>query len=79
MEKLEPFCQKSDNVYATQVKEKFGSLRFYMSSAPDEAYDLIDEAEKKSHTICEMCGAPGERKRSANTRWISTRCAEHEI
>ena len=44
---------------ASQVKEKYGTLRFYMTSGTDAMYDLIDEAETKSEAICETCGQPG--------------------
>jgi len=56
---------------ASQVKEKFGGLRFYMTSATDEMWDLIDEAEGKSYTICEDCGQPGKERPGG---WIKTLC-----
>ena len=60
--------------HADQVKEKFGGLRFYMSLTTDEMGRLIDEAEKQSFKICEICGEPGLiRGRS----WLQTRCDKH--
>ena len=56
---------------ATQVKEKFGSLRFYVSSAEDEVFDLIDKAENASEEICEECGAPGKTE---GKMWLKTLC-----
>lgn len=54
--KLEPY-----GVVAAQVKEKFGGLRFYLESYPkdkfDEIHNLIQTAEMKSFTICEVCGS----------------------
>jgi hypothetical protein len=47
-------------LYVTQIKTKWGSLRFYVSSANDEIFDLIDLYEEKSGTICERCGLDGE-------------------
>lgn len=47
---------------ASAVKEKFGALRFYVSSATPAMSKLILEAEVKSATICEMCGQPGESR-----------------
>jgi len=58
---------------ASQVKEKFGTLSFYMSSATDEMWDLISEAERKSGETCEDCGAPGRRRGGG---WIVTLCDE---
>lgn len=55
-----------------QVKEKFGGLRFYTSSGSEKIYDLIEKAENKSETICEICGKPG--KLSSDRGWMSTIC-----
>ena len=56
----------------SQVKEKFGGLRFYCESdgAPG-IYDRISQAEDESFKICEYCGAPGE---SRDLPWIKTLC-----
>ena len=55
---------------ATQVKEKFGTLRFYAATR-HEIFDLIDKAEEESETICEECGAPGKTE---GTMWLKTIC-----
>ena len=65
-------CQEN-NVTITQIKEKYGGLRFYVYSAPDWLHDLIDAAEEKSITVCELCGAPGELRGAS---WYMTRCDE---
>ncbi len=60
---------------ATQIKEKFGSLRFYYfyeGENHDEVNDLIVAAEAKSEGTCENCGKPG-RMRSHNS-WVVTLC-----
>lgn len=44
---------------AHQVKEKFGTLRFYMSETTDAMRSLICTAEQASATLCEDCGAAG--------------------
>jgi hypothetical protein len=67
-EKLEPM-----GVVASQVKEKYGTLRFYIYNATDEAYDLCDAAESESETTCELCGEPGKLRGKG---WITTRCEE---
>jgi hypothetical protein len=41
---------------AFQVKEKYGTLRFYMSISTQEIEDLIEKAEEESETTCEYCG-----------------------
>lgn len=60
-----------DHPRASQVKEKFGTLRFYMTHSTDEMEDLIDEAERKTAITCETCGAPGE---TTNNGWVFTLC-----
>lgn len=62
---------KMEHPAASQVKEKFGTLRFYLTSGTDEMYDLIHEAEAKSATTCEDCGTPGKRRGGG---WILTLC-----
>ena len=44
------------NVRASQVKEKFGGLRFCVVGATEEIYSLIDTAEAMSFETCEDCG-----------------------
>lgn len=73
-------------VTASQVKEKFGGLCFYVSfnTVRTDGKDCnnnfeylqgaIDFAETMSYSICDVCGKPGK----ANSKgWISTRCEEH--
>lgn len=63
---LEPLGAK-----ATQVKEKFGTLRFYAAACTDAAHDAIDAAENESETTCEDCGLPGALRSDS---WIRTLC-----
>lgn len=65
---------KPKDVMVTQVKEKYGTLRFYVASAPEWYFDLIDCYEDMSGRICETCGAPG-RTREYNG-WLLTSCSE---
>lgn len=59
------------DIVATQVKEKFGTLRFYVDGGDEEVFRLIDTAEQESATICETCGAPGTL---VTKGWCSTLC-----
>jgi hypothetical protein len=65
-------------VTASQVKEKFGQLRFY-SDAPrtltERQSAYIAMAVALSGVTCEVCGAPGLLKE--HQRWLSTRCEKH--
>jgi hypothetical protein len=61
-------------VEAVQIKEKFGTLRFYVNGASDVQHAAISFAESMSGHICEECGAPGKRR---GKEWIRTLCDEH--
>jgi hypothetical protein len=55
-----------------QVKEKYGTLRFYCSGT-DAIYRYIRLAERLSAITCEDCGKPGTANDSG---WIRTLCDE---
>jgi len=57
-----------------QVKEKFGGLRFYITSGSDEIYDRITKAENDSYEICERTGKPGKLRNDIG--WWKTLCEE---
>ena len=59
-----------------QVKEKFGTLRFYIQAGTDEHYNYISFAEAMSGRTCETCGKPGKR---LGRGWIYTACEEHAV
>jgi hypothetical protein len=64
---------------ASQIKEKYGSLRFYFDGALPPAAEVlvqeaIDLAEARSACTCEICGEPG---RLYGPGWLMTRCAQH--
>lgn len=57
---------------AAQVKEKFGTLRFYMTHYDPEIEKYILESERKSAITCEDCGNPGKMNRDGY--WMSVSC-----
>lgn len=59
-------------VEATQVKEKFGTLRFYIIGGDGKIDDAIGFAEFLSGKICEVCGSTGAKIRGKG--WFITRC-----
>ncbi len=62
-------------VVVTQVKEKFGTLRFYYTGGGDRYVDgLVGMAEEMSSVTCETCGAPGKLR---GRGWYYTACDEH--
>jgi hypothetical protein len=61
-------------VVLDQVKEKFGTLRFYYIGGDDYIRGLVAMAESMSGVTCEECGKPGI---STGGGWIRTVCIEH--
>lgn len=55
-----------------QIKEKFGTLRWYVSEATQAQHERIGLAEAESSTTCEDCGAPGKLRRPGG--WMRTLC-----
>lgn len=76
-----------DRVKLLQVKEKFGTLRVHArlrgrrDITPEELRtqrlhlrELLYEAQRRSATACEACGAPG---RLRDGEWLTTLCDLH--
>lgn len=59
-----------------QVKEKYGTLRFYIGTSTEEMENRIEQAWKQSSITCDVCGKPGEVR--TNRNWVMTRCNEHD-
>lgn len=66
--------KKQEPITITQIKEKFGTLRFYYEGGDDVVYALSNFAESISGRVCEDCGQPG-RTRSGG--WVRTLCDFH--
>jgi hypothetical protein len=54
-----------------QVKEKFGTLRFYYSGGDDYISGMVSLAESLTSVTCEGCGNVGERRGGG---WVHTYC-----
>jgi len=61
-------------VTVDQVKEKFGTLRFYYSGGDEYISGLVTMAESMTGVTCEECGKPGKQ---VGGGWIATLCKEH--
>jgi len=95
---VDRICQKIEELYsqlpdkykdeyfltASQVKQKFGGLRFYIDSdchqlpkppQLDTLYRFIDEIDEESMQTCEECGAPGKR---VGRYWLAALCDKHQ-
>lgn len=61
-------------VIVSQVKEKFGTLRFYYDGGDNRIDGMVRMAEAMSSVICETCGNRGHRRGAG---WIYTACDAH--
>lgn len=55
----------------TQIKEKFGGLRWYDAGAPEEVNKIIQKYEYISEKTCIVCGRPAAK---ISRGWISPYC-----
>lgn len=73
-----------EDLAVLEVKEKFGTLRMYVSyfDAADSVDDdiaeslevIVDWAESKSSVICEVCGEYGQRRATGYIRCLCEDC-----
>jgi hypothetical protein len=61
-------------VVATQVKEKYGTLRFYYDGGDERISGMVTLAEGMSAVVCECCGCPAKIREGG---WIQTLCDAH--
>jgi hypothetical protein len=59
-----------------QVKEKFGTLRFYYQGGDEYIHGLVSMAESMTGITCEECGNPGETRHGG---WIRVLCNTCEL
>jgi hypothetical protein len=60
----------------TQVKEKYGLLRIYLSSETDKISEIIERYEYLSEHVCEECGKFETAKIRLSHGWYKTLCEE---
>lgn len=68
---------KPEGVIVTQVKEKFGELRFYVGGAPKEYHDLINKMTEVSLMVCEVCGSLGKWRDTSWNKALCDECLKH--
>lgn len=71
---------------AVQVKEKIGSLRFYLrprfhhpcyrNEIIETIYALIEKARAESERTCEECGCPGTKRTVAGVQTLCDECCK---
>ena len=62
-------------VMVTQVKEKFGGLRFYYVGGDDYCRGIVAMAEAMSYHVCEVCS--DQASTFDDGGWIMTLCEKH--
>ena len=63
------------DVVVSQIKEKFGGLRFYYEGGDECVDGMVRMAESWAARSCEVCGHPGKSRQGG---WIRTLCDVHE-
>ena len=78
--RIENALDNGDPVKIVQIKEKYGTLRFYWSGRlPSETEakvrEVVSLAEARSACTCEICGAEGRLYNRGG--WFATACSAH--
>lgn len=60
-----------DKYRITDIKEKYGGLRWYDNGNTSKGHEIISKYEDMSYRICIKCGKPATR---VTTGWISPYC-----
>lgn len=75
---LDKLVEIYPEIKVTQIKEKFGTLRFYTAGIPEEKYYScqaeIRNAEQLSAVTCEWCGKEGSQ--DVSRYWVVTLCPD---
>ena len=66
-----------EQVVAKQIKEKFGTLRFYYDGGDEFIRGLDYMATSMSSVVCEVCGNPGKSRSTKKQRWVLVLCDKH--
>ncbi len=75
-DKIKRHCERTEiDVKVLQIKQKFGGLRFYVSTYDDDIFAMINFAEALSYTICERCSSMKNVKQTTGG-WVETLCEE---
>lgn len=74
---LEVYENLSENTHIVQIKEKWGGLRIYIDHGTDADWDLLEDVERRSFEICEVCGKTGKTR--TDLPWHLTLCETHYV
>lgn len=70
------FTEHNQKIQAIQIKEKFGTLRFYHSPVDPYSSGVEVAAGQLSSLICERCGAPAKTQNYSGC--VFTLCDKHQ-
>jgi hypothetical protein len=68
----ERLSELDPNYEVNQIKEKFGTLRFYWEGDIPDGAAIVDGAEAESARTCELCRSAGHLRTRAG--WLKTLC-----
>ena len=64
----------------TQIKEKYGGLRWYDFGAPEKAFDILRKYESLSYKTCFICGEPATHETYGWINYVCEKCLnEHNL
>ena len=76
IQEIKEACEKEKlDIKVNQIKEKYGTLRFYVCSYPESIRKIIDKAEERSAKTCESCGKPATVIK-VRPHWVQCCCEE---
>jgi hypothetical protein len=67
--------EEREAFHVSDLKEKYGTLRIYVSNSPDAVDPIIEVAERRSALTCDVCGDHG--RVFEDRHWYQCRCARH--
>jgi hypothetical protein len=70
-----PNFEPVEQVKVSQIKEKFGGLRFYYDGGDSAIAGMVTMAEHWADHTCEVCGNPGHNR--TDLSWYKTLCDVH--
>lgn len=69
-----------DKYRITQIKEKYGGLRWYDFGAPEKAFDILRKYESLSYKTCFICGEPATHETYGWINYVCEKCLnEHKL
>ena len=75
IEELEKVAKKKGfDFEILQIKEKYATLRIYLSSEDDELFNIVQKFEILSSHVCEICGEFWTAKERVSHGWYKVLC-----